>query len=242
MIPDWLEVMDGGAPILLIAPHGGRAAPDSHGLLAPRVNDLHTAELTRELAGRLDAVALINAGMDRNLVDCNRLGQVAARAPWLLAMIAERLERMVAEQGRALVLAIHGWNLVEPRVDIGVGLTERGGALAPPRDAHVSVSDRFLSGTLRTLIDRLGRAGIVSTFGMRYPAGGAQNLVQACTGRHLRSEVAALRRIAALGARGVIEAVQLELSIALRFPGALRDDTVASMVEVLSREGTAAGD
>ncbi len=239
-IPNWLEVMDGGAPILLIAPHGGRAGPESHALLAPRVNDLHTAELTRELAGRLDAAALINAGMDRNLVDCNRLSQVVARAPWLLAMIAERLERMVAEKGRALVLAIHGWNLIEPRVDIGVGLTEHAGTLAPSRDAHVSVSDRFLSGTLRALINRLGRAGIVSTFGMRYPAGGAQNLVQAFTGRHLRSEVVALRRIAALGARGVIEAVQLELSIALRFPGALRHDAVESMVEVLTREGDAA--
>lgn len=239
-IPNWLEVVDGDAPILLIAPHGGRAGPDSHVLAAPRVNDLHTAELTRELAGRLDAAALINAGMDRNLVDCNRLSQVVAHAPWLLAMIAERLERMVAEKGRALVLAIHGWNLIEPRVDIGVGLTEHAGALAPSRDAHVSVSDRFLSGTLRRLISRLGRAGIVSTFGMRYPAGGAQNLVQAFTGRHLRSEVIALRRIAALGARGVIEAVQLELSIALRFPGGLRHDTVESVVEVIAREAKAA--
>jgi hypothetical protein len=238
-IPSWLEVMDGGAPILLIAPHGGRAGPESHALLAPRVNDLHTAELTRELAGRLGAAALINAGMDRNLVDCNRLGQVATRAPWLLAMIAERLERMVAEKGRVLVLAIHGWNLIEPRVDIGVGLRDRGGTLAPPRDAHVSVSDRFLGGTLGALVHRLGRAGIVSTFGMRYPAGGAQNLVQAFTGRHLRSEVVALRRIAALGARGVIEAVQLELSIALRFPGALRHDVVESMVEVLARDSHA---
>lgn len=239
-IPDWLEVIDGGAPILLIAPHGGRAGPGSHALPAPRVNDLHTAELTRELAKRLDATALINAGMDRNLVDCNRLSQVVTCAPWLLAMIAERLERMVAGKGRALVLAIHGWNLIEPRVDIGVGLTERAGALAPPRDAHVSVSDRFLSHTLRALIKRLEYAGIVSTFGMRYPAGGAQNLVQAFTARHLRSEVAGLRRIALLGARGVIEAVQLELSIALRFPGVLRDDTVASVVEVLAREGEAA--
>jgi hypothetical protein len=239
-IPNWLEVIEGGAPILLIAPHGGRAGPESHALAAPRVNDLHTAELTRELAKRLDATALINAGMDRNLVDCNRLSQVVACAPWLLAMIAERLERMVAGKGRALVLAIHGWNLIEPRVDIGVGLTERAGALAPSRDAHISVSDRFLSDTLRALIKRLERAGIVSTFGMRYPAGGAQNLVQAFTARHLRSEVAALRQIAALGARGVIEAVQLELSIALRFPGALRDDTVASVVEVLARKAEAA--
>lgn len=239
-IPDWLEVIEGDAPILLIAPHGGRAGPESDALAAPRVNDLHTAELTRELAQRLDATALINAGMDRNLVDCNRLSQVAASAPWLLVIIAERLERMVAEKGRALVLAIHGWNLIEPRVDIGVGLTERAGVLALSRDAHISVSDRFLSHTLRALIARLERAGIVSTFGMRYPAGGAQNLVQAFTARHLSSEIAALRRIASLGSRGVIEAVQLELSIALRFPGVLRDDTVAGVAEVLARDGEAA--
>ncbi|HTW89138.1 MAG TPA: hypothetical protein VMD75_14140 [Candidatus Binataceae bacterium] len=239
-IPNWLEAIDGGAPILLIAPHGGLAGPESHALAVPRVNDLHTAELTRELAKRLNAAALINAGMDRNQVDCNRLSQVVAHAPWLLTMIAERLERMVVEKGRALVLAIHGWNLIEPRLDIGVGLTLREGVLAPSREAHVSVSDRFLSHTLRALITRLERAGIVSTFGMRYPAGGAQNLVQAFTARHQRSEVAALRRLASLGARGVIEAVQLELSIALRFPGVLRDATLASVAEIMARHGETA--
>ncbi len=238
--PDWLEVLEGSAPILLIAPHGGRAGPHADAILAPRVNDLHTAEMTRELAGRLGAAALLNTGMDRNRVDCNRVGDVVAHAPWLLAMIAERLERMVSAEGRALVLAIHGWNLVEARVDIGVGLTERTGRLAPSRGAQVSVSDRFLSGTLAALVDRLGRAGIVSTFGLRYPAGGAQNLLQAFTRRHLESEIDALHRIAALGARGVIEAVQLELSIALRFPGMLRDRAIEGLTEVLSGGGNGA--
>ena len=69
----WLEIIDGDAPILLIAPHGGRAGPASRSLLNPKVNDLHTAAITRELATLLHAPALINASMDRNYLDLNRL-------------------------------------------------------------------------------------------------------------------------------------------------------------------------
>ncbi len=238
--PPWLETLDGDAPILLIAPHGGYAEPETAALLAPRVNDLHTADITRELAIRLDAAALINTAMDRNRLDCNRLDEVVAHAPWLLTMIADRLEQMVAEHGRALVLAVHGWNLVEARVDIGVGLTKRAGRLVPSRGAHVSVSDQFLTGTLNVLIDRLGRAGIVSTFGLRYPAGGAQNLMQVFTQRHSASSIDALRRITALSGRGAIEAVQLELSIALRFPGSLRDAAIEALSEILANGGDGA--
>src|SRR5438445_3874232 len=86
---DWLETLDGDAPILLIAPHGGRAGAAARATLHPKVNDLETAEITRELARRLGAPALINVGMDRNELDCNRLSQLNARAPWLLEMLAE---------------------------------------------------------------------------------------------------------------------------------------------------------
>src|ERR1700751_2024389 len=69
----WLQAVEGRAPILLIAPHGGHAGQAARARLHPRINDLHTAEITRELARRLDAHALINVAMDRNLLDCNRV-------------------------------------------------------------------------------------------------------------------------------------------------------------------------
>jgi len=42
----WLEVIEGSAPLLLIAPHGGRAGAAAHAILHPKVNDLETAEIT----------------------------------------------------------------------------------------------------------------------------------------------------------------------------------------------------
>src|SRR5260370_29550360 len=90
----------GVSPLLLIAPHGGHAGPATRAMLHPKVNDLHTADITRELAQRLGAGAIINAGMDRNRLDLNRLSQVMSEAPWLLELIAARLERLVERSGR----------------------------------------------------------------------------------------------------------------------------------------------
>src|SRR3984957_18782917 len=91
----WLEMVEGDAPILLIAPHGGRAGAAARATLHPKVNDLETAAITRDLANRFHATALINARMDRNEIDCNRLSQIAARAPWMLDLIADRISQIV---------------------------------------------------------------------------------------------------------------------------------------------------
>src|SRR5258708_9619251 len=131
--PDsWLEVIDSDSPILLIAPHGGRAEPRTRALLNPKVNDLHTADITRALALRLGASALINVGMDRNRIDCNRLSQIIEHAPWLLEMIAERIAGVVARHGAATVLLIHRWNIIEPRIDLPLGLRSVRGEPSPP--------------------------------------------------------------------------------------------------------------
>lgn len=231
----WLRTLDGDAPLLLIAPHGGHAGPATRALLNPKVNDLHTADITRELARRLDAGAIINAGMDRNRLDLNRLSQVMSEVPWLLELVAGRLERIVARSGRAVVLLIHGWNVIEPRVDLGVGVKSSGSTLLPACGAHVSVSDTFINGPLLDFIQALRRNGIKPSFGLRYPGAGANNLLQAFTRRHASSPVGPLRRLAALNARGALEAVQLELSVALRMPGRLRVETIAAIAESFAR-------
>jgi len=230
----WLEIIEGDSPLLLIAPHGGRAGKAAQATLHPKVNDLHTAEITRELAARLDASALINFAMDRNLIDCNRVPQLADRAPWVLEIIAQRLAAMVERFGRATVLLVHGWNIIEPRVDFGLGVRTYGRELRPTGSARVSASDDFINGPLLSLAAKLRTAGITATFGLRYPAGGIHNLVQAFTERHRESPLSPLSRISAIAARGVVDAAQLELSVSVRLLGQLRQRCVEAIAETFS--------
>jgi hypothetical protein len=220
--PPWLEVIEGESPLLLIAPHGGRAKAARDPIASRKVNDLYTAEITRALASRLGARALVNSGMDRNRLDLNRLSQISAGAPWLLDAIAESVARIIARHGRVTVLIIHGWNVIEPRLDFGLGLRRHGEELRPSGTARVSASDDFIHGPVAQLAERLRRDGITASFGLRYPAAGAQNLLQAFTDRHASSAVEALRMLSASAARGEIDALQLELSVAIRIPGRLR--------------------
>lgn len=232
----WLETIDADSPLLLIAPHGGQAGQAARAMLHPKVNDLYTADITRELAQRLGASALINSAMDRNLIDCNRIPQLAERAPWMLEIIAQRLAAIIDRYGRATVLLIHGWNIIEPRIDFGLGLRTQGGELRPPGSAQVSASDEFINGPLANLATRLGAAGIKPTFGMRYPAGGVHNLVQAFTGRHRASEIPALGRISAIAAQGLVNTAQLELSVSVRLPGVIRERCVEAISASFSGE------
>ncbi len=230
----WLEVIDSDSPLLLIAPHGGRAEARTRSMLNPKVNDLHTADITRGLAARLGASALINVAMDRNRLDCNRLSQIVERAPWLLEIIAERVRAIVARHGRVTVLLIHGWNIIEPRLDFGLGLRHSGGELRPPGSACVSACDDFINGQLVRLADRLHRHGIKPTYGMRYPGGGLQNLLQAFTARHRQSPHTALKSISETAVSGVVDAAQLELSVSIRMPGDLRARCEDAIAEVFS--------
>jgi hypothetical protein len=230
----WLEVIDADSPLLLIAPHGGRAEARTRSILNPKVNDLHTANITRGLAARLGASALINVAMDRNRLDCNRLSQIVEQAPWLLELIAERVSAIVARHGRATVLLIHGWNIIEPRLDFGLGLRHMNGELRPPGSACVSASDDFINGPLAGLANRLNQHGIKPTYGMRYPGGGLQNLLQAFTPRHRESPHASLRSISEMAMGGAVDAAQLELSVSVRMPGDLRDRCENAIAEVFS--------
>ena len=171
---DWLELIEGDAPILLIAPHGGRAGPAARATLHPKVNDLETAEITRDLAARINGHALINFAMDRNEIDCNRLPQVASRAPWLLDLIADRVSTIIQRHGRATVLLIHGWNVIEPRVDLGLGLRDRAGRLHPPAGAHISACDDFIHGPVAALANGLRAAGICQPLACAIPAAAAR--------------------------------------------------------------------
>lgn len=228
---DWLQVVQGRTPILLIAPHGGRAGKAARARLHPRINDLHTADITRELSRRLQAHALINTGMDRNALDCNRIEDIAHKAPWILARVAGQVEKLIDRHGHVLVLVIHGWNVVEARIDFGLGARIHSGQLRPVATAHITASEGFINGPLAHLCGQLQAAGILPTFGLRYPAAGRQNLLQIFTPRFEHSRLEPLRNLARLAANGTIDAVQLELSVALRWPGPLRERTLGLLTE-----------
>ncbi|HLK11817.1 MAG TPA: hypothetical protein VKW76_10585 [Candidatus Binatia bacterium] len=185
------------------------------------MNDLHTAALTAEIAHATGAAALVNAGLDRNLVDLNRVSAACAHAPRFLERLAALLGAALARHGRAVLLAVHGWNVVQPVVDLGTG------ARAGVADAYAAVSPAFAATAVPALRAALAAAGIGTTVGARYPARARENLLQLFTRRYRDDSRPVVRALAALADR--VEAVQLELGIPLRWPGPWRARLVAAL-------------
>lgn len=228
--------------MLVIAPHGGLGARD---LLTPdpptilRGNDLHTAELARLVAARLDASLLANEGADRNEIDLNRLDEVRARAPWFLDAVGTHLERIVARHGRAVVLVVHGWQIVQPRCDVGIGARLATADEAAARAQRLTVSQAFVYGPLERLREATALQGIGTTYGSRWPAQHRNNVMQLFR-RAADAGTAPSHGGTTLAARGCVDAVQLELGAPLRYPGPWRDrflDAVATAFGDLAAEG-----
>ena len=237
------NVISGAAPLVLVAPHGGRRDP----VLRPwrdgglKVNDLHTAALTAELADATGASALVNAGLDRNDTDLNRIVEAAERAPRFLELLAAILEEKLAAHERVTLLTVHGWNVVQAAVDVGLGCKTDGDPFAVGRRA--AVSPAFAATGLARLLAACDAHGIVATVGARYPARNAENLLQLFTARYRDDPRASVRALAAAAPR--VDAMQLELGIPLRWPGTWRErlcaSIVASLPELLAPRPDAAG-
>ncbi len=233
-LPSWIEVTRGSAPILLLAPHGGRRldvrVPGKH-----KVNDLRTAEVTRSLAAVLGAGTIINEQVDRNALDLNRSSQVRRDAPWLIDLLAEMLTDLITRFGRATVLVIHGWNVGQIACDVGIGMREEADGLAPCRPGSATARSAFVSERLRPLQSVAAGHGITVTIGCRYPAAHPNNLLQIFRGTD-DAEAEGACPIATLCRTAVVDAAQLELAIPLRWPGARRDRFVALLGEVFRAE------
>ncbi len=190
------------------------------------MNDLHTAELALELAVRLDAWAVINGDLDRNVVDLNRISELE-RAP----VFVDELERaidgaaQVAAGGRPLLLFVHGWNVLLPACDLGLGLREQDGRLS---GRWPTVSTATWEGPVSRLRDELQGRRIWAPVGWRYPAWGADNVLQLFSGRHDGHDDARLSGFARLAADDRVDALQLELSVPLRWPGPWRESFLAA--------------
>ena len=220
--PAWCHWRRGRSAVLVIAPHGGRRPPASHetpGRGGRRVNDLYTAELADELVDALGAACVVNRSLDRNQLDLNRISQVTARAAWFLALIEELLDDILAHHRRAEVLFVHGWNVIQPKCDIGVGHALTDAAAAVQHGEALTVSPGYAAERLAVLQSGCAAVGIATTFGQRYAARHPNNLLQLFRHGAVRPAPA---RLAAWTAERRVEAVQLELGVALRWPGAYR--------------------
>src|SRR5579862_8152669 len=145
-IPPWCAWRRGRSAALIIAPHGGRRASGALGAAAWRerkVNDLHTAHVATELADVLDGALIVNPTLDRNELDLNRISQVAGRAPWFLALIEMLLDDILLRHPRAEVVFVHGWNVVQPKCDIGVGQRLADAAAAGLNAEALTVSPEY---------------------------------------------------------------------------------------------------
>lgn len=210
------EEIVGDTALLLVAPHGGRRDWQQvpWGARPLKMNDLFTACLTRELAARTGASALINPDLDRNLVDLNRISAVAAHAPAFLDALARALDRLLAAHDRVTVLFLHGWNVGHASIDLGIGV--RPGQA----DDLPAVEVAFQTHTLPALVHAAAADGICVSVGQRYPARAKENLVQLFTGRHASDPRPIVASLAQHAAR--VDALQVELGLPLRLPGPRR--------------------
>jgi hypothetical protein len=221
-------VVAGSSPLVLVAPHGGQRdyVRRPWGSTPLKVNDLHTASLTEELAAVTDASAVINTGLDRNDVDLNRVSAAHDRARPFLERLAGVLSTTIARHGRATVLTVHGWNVIQPAVDLGFGCAH-GAAV----DRTAAVSPAFAGSAIPALVLACAAHGITATTGARYPARARENLVQLFTPRYRGDPRPLVRRLAMLGEHA--DALQLELAVPLRWPGAWRRGLVDACREAL---------
>jgi len=198
-LPSWVTYCDGAVPILLVAPHGGRRPADAPIRDSLKVNDLYTAELTTLLAARTGSYALINHAGDRNDLDLNRISQVRTRAPWFLDALVELLSVLVAHHGSARVFFIHGWNVVQPVCDLGMGLKQKGERVVPAsKVAAPTLSASFFTDAILPFRTAALAQGIDVALGRRYPAADKDNLMQVFSPRFADDLAPAIRTLAAL--------------------------------------------
>jgi hypothetical protein len=242
-LPAYLEYREGRTPVVVVAPHGGVRGRDAR--RHDGINDVYTAELARDLATRLDAFAVVNARLDRNEIDLNRVSEIAARAPEMARVLRYAVERAAGlgsvplQSGEPrgmsacpLVLWVHGWNVSTLSCDIGIGLREIAGELV---GAFPTVTPDTVSRFVEPLRHAMAEVGLEGFLGHRYPASGRDNATQIFSGRHADHANSDVAGLACLALEGGAEAVQLELSIALRWPGEYRERWLSAVVAATSR-------
>ncbi len=235
-LPSWMAYHEGEVPILLVAPHGGRRPADAPIRDTIKVNDLHTAELTTLLASRTRSYALINHAHDRNDLDLNRISQVRTRASWFLKALVELLSALIERHGAARVFFIHGWNVVQPVCDLGMGLKQRGNHLVPASKAAApTLNPSFFAEVISPFRMAALAQGIDVALGRRYPAADKDNLMQIFSARFADDPSPLIRTLIAFSKQEKLNAAQLELGVGLRWPGLERDRFIEVFCQTLGQ-------
>lgn len=222
-LPAWMTFTAGEVPIVLVAPHGGRRPTDAPITDSIKVNDLYTAELTHDLAAQTRSYALINHTHDRNELDLNRVSQVKQEAPWFLAALVELLSALTARHDSVRVFFIHGWNVVQPVCDVGIGLRQRAGQLMKAGRGEPTLDMSFFSDVVLPFCEAAREQHIDVAIGRRYAAAAKNNFMQVFSARFRHDDSSQIRALAELSVQGRINAAQLELGVGLRWPGPERD-------------------
>lgn len=222
-LPPWMTFTAGEVPIVLVAPHGGRRPADAPITDSIKVNDLYTAELTQDLAAQTRSYALINHSYDRNELDLNRVSQVRQEAPWFLRALVDLLSALTAQHDSVRVFFIHGWNVVQPVCDIGIGLRQRAGTLIRAGKGEPTLDVSFFSDVVLPFREAAQEQNIDVAIGRRYAAAAKNNFMQVFSARFLQDTSPHIRALAELTVQGKINAAQLELGVGLRWPGQERD-------------------
>lgn len=239
-LPSWMTYIGGETPIVFVAPHGGRRPTDAPILDSIKVNDLYTAELTAQLAQLTRGYALINHSLDRNELDLNRISQVRTRAPWFLSALVELLSMLIEQQGAVRVFFMHGWNVVQPVCDLGIGLKQRGEKVVQIGKASPTLSTKFFVEELLPFREAALAQGIDVAIGRRYPAADKNNVMQLFSPRFVEDHSPFIQPLARLSANGKINAVQFELGVGLRWPGSERERFVTTFCQTLGKQTPAA--
>jgi hypothetical protein len=161
-VPDWCRVRRGTSALLLVAPHGGARSGARPVRGTVKVNDLHTATLAEELATELDAGLVANPFLDRNVLDLNRISQVARAAAWFPALLEHLIDEILARHERAEILFLHGWNTLQAKCDIGIGHFLRDAGDADAHAAALTASPAFVSTRLAALRAACAARGIAT--------------------------------------------------------------------------------
>ena len=230
MDPARIERRRGRIPLVLVAPHGGRRTRDRRA--GDQLNDLHTADLARDLADRLDAHLVANREIDRNELDLHRVSElVDGGLPFLDALVSA-IDLAGADGSVPLVAFVHGWNAVLPSCDLGAGLRRRGDRLT---GRWPTLRRSTLSGLVAAIEDAFGARGLGTGLGLRYPASGSDNATQLLSGRHDGHDHPAVADLGRRARAGKIDGLQLELGIPLRWPGPTRDAALDALAGTLGR-------
>jgi hypothetical protein len=230
-VPAYLALRQGTRPVVIVAPHGGRRhRPIRRG---DGVNDLETAAIACELAERLDAHAIVNHGLDRNDIDLNRITHLTDRAPEVLALLSSAIDAASRGGLVPLVLFVHGWNMVVPCCDVGIGVRRRAGEIT---GRFPTLSRARFDSTIAAMEEELAQRGVSASIGRRYTASGRDNAAQLFSGRHAAHENSTVAALSLLAIDERVDAAQLELGIPLRWKGRLRDALIDGLVAALSRE------